>query len=96
MTICMVGIDAEEFWEVRLREVLTEHKEKGMEEKAFHSENVSMHIIKAKWAKAGKKIKNNNNDKQKNMKISIQLSRKMQKKKKNGWGTNKETFYHST
>lgn len=58
MTICMVGIDVEEFWEVRLREVLTEHKEKGVEEKAFHSENVSIHLIKAKWAKAGKKIKN--------------------------------------
>lgn len=38
----MVGIDVEEFLEVRWREVLTEHKEKGMEEKTFHSENVSM------------------------------------------------------
>lgn len=55
MTTRMVGIDVEEFQKVRWREVLTEHKEGGMEEKAFHSENVTKHLIKSKRAKAGDK-----------------------------------------
>lgn len=45
MTICVVDTEVEEFQEIRWsreREVLTECKGKFMEEKAFHSENVSM------------------------------------------------------
>lgn len=76
MTICMIGTEVEKSWEVRWREVLTEHKEKGMEEQASHSENVSTHLIKAKRAKAEEKIIMTN----KNIKISVQLSWKMQNK----------------
>lgn len=64
MTICMVDIEVEEFWEIgwsRERKILTEHKENFVERKAFHSENVIIHLIKANSAQAKKELKRQQN-----------------------------------